>query len=402
MSSKNIKNLFEQMNPKKVVNTKDILSELPSVTNNKSNNKSDEKLSDDETPKTSKKMENFNYYAILGIKSSASSLEIKRAYQQKLKLYHPDKVEQTKENKDIYKLIREAGELLKNEGKRKAYDMERKMEKTNKDFLGQKNDFEQFLKLQEANNTEENKKLAQLQFEKDKKELNKKHGYNEDEAAIKLSKEESKRRFEDLILQREQEELEINHKNMFEGQAFNPDAFNKMFEKRKKQAGVHQGKNSMVKYDELSAFNDGLDFASSLNSNETYDDLYDSGQFNEYNANYTGVGNGLIGNLDDNNSDLSIGSSDIEDTYDTHNKNKGNVNDMMKKMMAERDSQDKAFENMTDVDYKSAIDDKFGVSNGLGFMVGDKLFGDQKSIKHKPADSTSRLKAYKALLENKK
>ena len=37
----------------------------------------------------------------------------------------------------------------------------------------------------------------------------------------------------------------------------------------------------------------------------------------------------------------------------------------MKKMEQERKEQDKQFEHMTDVDFKSAMDDKFGVSNGL-------------------------------------
>ncbi len=45
-----------------------------------------------------KKKEIMNYYAILGVDKNATQMDIKLAYQRKLKTHHPDKTEQTLEN----------------------------------------------------------------------------------------------------------------------------------------------------------------------------------------------------------------------------------------------------------------------------------------------------------------
>lgn len=393
MTSKNMKDLFNQMKTKKIIDPNTILSDLPSnnLSDDEKSNHSNNSKKSNKSP--NKLTEQLDYYLILGIKKDANALEIKRAYHQKLKMYHPDKVEQTKENKAKYKLIKEAGELLTNETNRKVYDMERHVVKTNKDFVSQKHDFDEFVKLQQANDTEDNRKVAKLNFENMRKDLDRKHGYVETDIA--LTAEESKRRMEDMMLQREQEELEIHHKNIFEGKKYDPIAFNKYFEKRKNKTSKS---DSLVKHNDVAAFNDGSEFSNTMGAGNAYDDLYGEGKFNDYNANYAGIDNGLIGTGDDDS--ISIGSSDPEDNYNTHNKNKGTVDDLMKKLMSQRENDDKLFENMTDVDFKSALDDKYGVSNGLGFLVGNSTYGNQKNTKTK--FTNDELKAYKALLGDKK
>lgn len=61
-----------------------------------------------------------DYYGILGVPSTASLQEIKRAYRQLARLYHPDLNKQAPG--DQIKRLNEAYEVLRNLQKRAAYD----------------------------------------------------------------------------------------------------------------------------------------------------------------------------------------------------------------------------------------------------------------------------------------
>lgn len=388
-----IDSLIDQMKPKR---------ELEELRTNKRNtsekNKNDNNIHEID----------INYYAILGLKKDASALEIKRAYQKKLKKLHPDKIEQTHENKLKYKLVREAGDTLTNVHKRKAYDMQRKIDTNSKDFISTKNSFKEFMKLQEQNMTDDDRKIAKLNFEKTFNEMNIKHGYNEN-GDNSMNKEEYNRRMEDLINLREQEEaeLEIEQDNPFDGRSFNSNEFNKMFERKKRRDDEKRKKGGLAKYnDSVSASNDLEDNLNGVSINN-YDSLYSDTKFDDYNANYAGINSGMINisdNISDNNSDddVSIDSLDdnIEDTYDSHNKgvSKDKLDVAMKKLMAERNTQDSKFENMVDADFGSAINDKYGISKDFGFMIGDSLFGQQKNFKNNDLKNDM-LKVYKELTE---
>lgn len=61
-----------------------------------------------------------NYYAILHISAEASKAEIKQAYRQLVRLYHPDLNAQARD--EAIKHLNEAYEVLSNPHKRAAYD----------------------------------------------------------------------------------------------------------------------------------------------------------------------------------------------------------------------------------------------------------------------------------------
>lgn len=66
---------------------------------------------------------NDDYYAILGIKSTASEDEIKKAYRKKALQYHPDKNPSTTAE-EIFKQINKAYETLSDITKRREYDLQ--------------------------------------------------------------------------------------------------------------------------------------------------------------------------------------------------------------------------------------------------------------------------------------
>jgi molecular chaperone DnaJ len=70
-----------------------------------------------------------DYYIVLGIEQGASLSEIKKAYRNAIKRYHPDKIGK---NTDPHKFraAREAYEVLSDAEKRRAYDAERQPQET--------------------------------------------------------------------------------------------------------------------------------------------------------------------------------------------------------------------------------------------------------------------------------
>ncbi|CAJ0575248.1 unnamed protein product, partial [Mesorhabditis spiculigera] len=62
-----------------------------------------------------------DYYKLLGISKESSAKDIKKAYFQMAKKYHPD-VNKTKEAQERFQEVSEAYEVLSDEGKRKEYD----------------------------------------------------------------------------------------------------------------------------------------------------------------------------------------------------------------------------------------------------------------------------------------
>ncbi|NIA29531.1 MAG: DnaJ domain-containing protein [Actinobacteria bacterium] len=72
-------------------------------------------------------MTNKDYYKILGVSENASSADIKKAYRELAKKYHPDTHPNDKKAEERFKEISEAHGVLGDSKKRKQYDQMRKM-----------------------------------------------------------------------------------------------------------------------------------------------------------------------------------------------------------------------------------------------------------------------------------
>jgi curved DNA-binding protein CbpA len=262
------------------------------------------------------KLFNFDYYKIIGIESDATQTQIKQAYHAKLKKYHPDKVEQTKENIAKYKLIRLAGDILNNPLERRAYDLQRTMETPS--YMTHKNTFNEFTTLQKQSITEEHKNIAITEF---------------NESINKITKDDIDRRLEDITLFRDTEENEFD----IPTEKYDNKQFNNLFNKTIKK--------NMIQENDILASND-------------YED---------------GFGNGIIQyeRLDSENNNHNM-PNEFHEQYDLETE--------LKKIMDDRKQQNNMFENLETSDYGSALDDKYGISRQLGFIVGSDKYSQQKNI----------------------
>ena len=359
-------------------------------------NKEKEKEKEDLNELNNIKKFGYDYYKILGLSPNAELSEIKRKYRHKIAEYHPDKLKFLSDTKkkvksEQYQLIRTAGEILSNPDKKKIYDLERKTLKT-KDFSNQKSSFDEFIKLQDSELTEDNKRKAELEFKKNIEKQNALRGFNPNELDIKFDKGTSDKLLLDLQSQRDMDNIEINHKNLFEGRGFNPSEFNKMFEKNKKKddkkISKKQALGEMVKYDDgFTAFND-TGVGNFISVNDDYGELYGKDDFK------TGVNfsRTKTGKSDDELSISSVSDVEFEDDYYNHSKKKI-TDDDIRKYERMRDNDTSQYDKMKFNEFKSALDDQFGISKDFGMMIG-------RDITQKPSQITSSMvDVYKKLIE---
>ena len=364
MTDPNIAKLIEQMKPRRSAEKQQVTEKTTEKTTEKQT----------ESLRSTIKTVEIDYYKVLGVEQTATALEIKRAYQSKLKKYHPDHAEPTKENKNLYDIVREAGDILTNVYERKAYDAQKKQVENTKGYLGQKESFKDFVTLQDNGMTEETKKYAKLAFDKGLTDLDKKHGYNKKDAET-ISKDEYDRRFEDLSLYRGQEdrEIEMNTENMFRDRQFNTNEFNKVFERKKKRdekRKINQGGLAKINNKQLSAFND-YDDASGGVGLDNQDSLYTDGVFSGMSDTFTGITAGMIGDDGhESGDDISL-DSPTDDTYGANETaiTKTEMENRLKEYQMNCEDYDKRLKKMTPDEYGSAIDDEYGISKQLGFMV---------------------------------
>jgi curved DNA-binding protein CbpA len=174
----------------------------------------------------------FDYYKILGVVDTATDREIKTAFRNKMKEYHPDKLKNKNEtdmelDKTKFYLIKEAGETLTNPTSKSTYDFNRKTNKNNNYKL----EFEEYIKNMPKYDTSDDEIVPVP------------------EKIPKETLEGASRKYEDIVIQREQGDIENTHKNIFKEKNFDEKIFNNIFEKLKKKS--QDPSKSIVKFENI-------------------------------------------------------------------------------------------------------------------------------------------------------
>lgn len=361
----------------------------------------------------------IDYYAIVGASREDTQETIIKKCNQKMAEYHQDKIKakllkypvEDRKKHQIryqmqYELIREAREVLINPDKKKHYDMQKKSADNN-NFINKKQSFEEFIKLQESEMTDEKKQSALLTYKTKSSELDKKHGfdstkkYNNDE--YKFSQDDFKRRYEDIEIERSQQDADCLPKKMFEHTGFNGNEFNRQWDlmqkKKENRKTKKSGDRTIIQWEGVSAFNDhgacGGNYVSITEDNEDFGGLYKTTKEEDY----------IFASKLDSEDEKSLSSfdSDLEEEieksykneYDTHNKNKSKkeLERLLEEKMRERDTITTQFHMK---DYRDVQQNPFNVSAQIGEIIGESI--GEKEEKRTIKNKKEMLDAYKALM----
>lgn len=212
-----------------------------------------------------------DYYKIIKAKPTDSLTVIKNKCRLLLAKYHPDKIVlndddfPTKGDKERklkqlgkqYELIRTAYKVLTEPDKKKSYDLQKKTV-DNKNFSKQKDDFAEYMALQNSTVSEQSKQQAKNDFEIKMIEMDTLRGYNKKIEKDVISSKKAEKMMDDMMLLRKQQEIECQPKNIFKDTSFNLESFNKAWDKnikRTKPKDKSKDKN-VVLWDGIGASNE--------------------------------------------------------------------------------------------------------------------------------------------------
>ena len=229
-----------------------------------------------------------DYYKIIKAKPTDSIVVIKNKCRLLLAKYHPDKIvlndsdfssknEKEKKKKQLekqYELISTAYKILTDKHKKESYDLQKKTV-DNKNFLKQKDDFAEYMALQNSTISEQSKQQAKNDFEVKMIEMDTARGYNRKIEKEVIKEKKAEKMMDDMMLLRKQQEIEYQPKNMFKDVAFDLETFNKQWEKhaRRRKPKTNNDKN-VVLWDGIGASNDLNTFVS---TNSDYGEIFMAG-----------------------------------------------------------------------------------------------------------------------------
>ncbi len=295
----------------------------------------------------------INFYEVLGLEPTASLKEIKTQYSKLVVKYHPDKVKDGYESA-IFELIQRAYDTLKSEQKRQEYDFFIKnlqMTKNN-DHLSLKSNYDKFRDLEDTQ--PKNKDVAQVEFDKVFSDMDIKHGINRNILDEKIDTDTIANKLDDLLLQREQDEIEFSQNTIFrEGENFDLSKFNAAFDMYKSTSD-----KQMTKHSNVAPFN--FDGNSAFSGLDVYDKVYDD-EHCDGNDMFSNVNIGKVNKLD---ADRIKNVAPVDYTFN-HNNKSTNYDDDLKKRLAERDFETKQYDGMNYGDFNTE-DKTFQFSHEIG------------------------------------
>ena len=301
-------------------------------------------------------------YEILGLTIDVNSDPncnkiIQKAYISKAKTCHPDKFPGQSDVEEVFQLINEAYNILRDEKQRNAYNNKLRLDKQIT------NDFFKMRDMARPNDNEY-KKITQedkIKFQREFDALNEKHGFNPKEN-VAVSKKDALKELELLSKKRNMQEDECVQERLFDSNNFDNVKFNAAFDFAKSQ-----GITSIIPHD-------GLPAAWNCGDSSGYSMINDSDNlYTESDSNYYGSAK-----FSDNRRKLT--KADLDDidistaSYVTdHNVIPEDYYDLLKPKLQSRADETKQFENMKFDDYDKSDTGGYGIFDQLGISFTDRL-----------------------------
>jgi curved DNA-binding protein CbpA len=295
----------------------------------------------------------INFYEVLGVEPNASLKEIKTQYSKLVIKYHPDKVKDGYESA-IFELIQRAYDTLKSEQKRQEYDFFIKNLEISKnnDHLSLKSNYDKFRDLD--NTQPKNKDVSQVEFDKVFSDMDIKHGVNRSILDETIDTDTITNKLDDLLLQREQDEIEFSQNTIFRGgENFDLSKFNAAFDMYKNVSD-----KQVIKHSNVTPFN--FDGNSGFSGIDVYDKVYDEDNCEGGNM-FSNVNIGKVNKLD---ADRVKNVAHADYTF-SHNNKLVTYEDDLKKRLSDREFETKQFDGMNYGDFNTE-DKTFQFSHEIG------------------------------------
>lgn len=213
-------------------------------------------------------MSTVNLYDVLDVQQDCEIKEIKNAYRNLVKKFHPDKPDGDAE---MFELVTHAYNILVNPKSRIEYDevyaLSKQVDNTHFDL---KNKATAFYDALEKDSKKKTAADSKIDFKKAFEEMDRKHGYTrEPEVVDKLSEKVTGRKLRDLETAREQDDIESTHDNIFEGGMFDLAKFNAAFD------ALHKGHDELIPHNgNPDAWNAVDGFGGNFGTLDNYEALY--------------------------------------------------------------------------------------------------------------------------------
>lgn len=329
-----------------------------------------------------------NPYDVLNLSRDCERKDIQKSYRRLAKEYHPDRhkgEDNYKEYVELFDFITKAYNILINENERAKYDEQEKVESQTHSHADLKYQSQEYFETDnEKKLSKEEKKQKKEEAEKvfnaTFKEMDEKVNYTrEEEKEDPINKKEALTRMEDMILARENDEIEFTHEKIFEGGPMDNEQlakFNALFDKKHKSQQLIKREGGPTAFNKL----DGGDY---IGLDTNYGDAFVEGDFGGFST--VDFGNNLEITEDDIDDIEELEGAEYTENHKVLPEDFDRYNKSLDDLVRERQLEQRELQNLSMGEYSTDFEamGEFGITNQIGVELGSIVWENNKDTKAK-------------------